>query len=896
MSRILPVLALAAIACLSGVDGQPLVATPTRAAAQAGALPGSARPWPPGVQAVAPDSPPRSPDEERDTFFLAPGYRVELVAAEPLVQDPIAIDWDPQGRVWVVEMPGYMADVASTEHEPLGRVVVLEDRDGDGRMDRRTVFAEGLVLARSVKVLAGGVLVAEPPDVWLMKDTNGDLRMDTKERVTDRFGRRDIDVQNNANSFDWSLDNRLRSAGQSGLHLQWKAGTLLAAPSPTRGQWGVSHDDAGRTYRNSNESALHVDMVAGEYFARHPALLRTRGSYERLSMPDNDLNAVWPVRPTPGLNRGYQAGVRRADGTLARYTAACSPLVYRGDRLPAEVYGNVFIADPAGNVVSRITLRDDGAGVRASKAYPDAEFLASTDERFRPVFLANAPDGTLTVVDMYRGLIEHRLSLTVYLKAYAEQHGLLAPRGLGRIWRVVHDTTVRDTAPVPADEAGLLAMLAHPNGWRRDTAQRLLVQRGESTAAPALERLARTAPDARTRVHALWTLDGLDAITTGHVQLALDDPSPDVRAAALRIAERWIDVPSHVLHALVIARTADPDARVRLQAAATLGTLADGDRKWDAAAALLQARGDDPVLVDVVLSGLRGAERPVFDRLVSAAAAGASPASTHPALTMLTATLLRTAREQDAQRVLGAIATEVDRTPALAAALMHGAEIGILGAPVPGQLPALPPPPGATCPTCPGGRLSEGGAYAYAWPASRPAPAAPPLRLARAPEPFIALATRDSVIGKQAATVLTRVSWPGKPGDVAAPPPLTTEEQARFDAGRVLFQALCQACHQADGRGQPGRAASLVGSPIAQHADAAVPARVLLHGKEGQTGLMPALGAAMTDAQIAQVLTYVRREWGQEGSPVTPTLIGRVRATTKARRTPWTDAELAKVR
>src|SRR5918993_746417 len=309
------------------------------------------RPWPPGVQAVPDSSPALTPAQQLSSFHLAPGYRIELVASEPLVQDPVALDWDADGRVWVVEMPGFMPDIAATgEHDPVGRIVVLEDTDGDGRMDRRTVFADGLVLARSVKVLSAGVLVAEPPNVWLMRDTDGDRRMDTRTRVTDQFGRRDIDVENNANGFDWGLDNRIRTAGQSRLHFQWEAGAIVAAPSPIRGQWGTTHDDVGRTFRNTNESALHVDLVAGEYFARHPQLLRTRGSDERLAMPDNDLNAVWPVRPTPGVNRGYQAGVRRGNGTLARHTSVCTPLVYRGDRLPADVQGNVFVADPAANL------------------------------------------------------------------------------------------------------------------------------------------------------------------------------------------------------------------------------------------------------------------------------------------------------------------------------------------------------------------------------------------------------------------------------------------------------------------------------------------------------------------------------------------------------------------
>lgn len=227
---------------------------------------------------------------------------------------------------------------------------------------------------------------------------------------------------------------------------------------------------------------------------------------------------------------------------------------------------------------------------------------------------------------------------------------------------------------------------------------------------------------------------------------------------------------------------------------------------------------------------------------------------------------------------------------------MHGAEIGILGAPVPGQQPPLPPPAGVTCPTCPGGRQSAEGAYAFDWPAAansytRPGSSAPPLRLLRSPDAFVALAATDTPIGKQAAAVLTRVTWPGKPGDEAAPAPLTAAEQHRFDEGRGIYEAMCQACHQSDGRGQPGRAASLVGSPLAL-AVPDVPVRILLNGKEGATGLMPSLGAAMTDLQVASVLTYVRREWGHGASPVDPGLVARERASTRGRTRPWTDAEL----
>src|SRR5204863_2577312 len=169
--------------------------------------------------------------------------------------------------------------------------------------------------------------------------------------------------------------------------------------------------------------------------------------YERLADDSPDLNVVWPVRPTPATNRAYQFGILRADGSLARYTAVCAPVVYRGDRLPADLYGNVFVAEPAANLVSRIVLNDDGTTIKAKKAYERSEFLAATDERFRPVYLSNAPDGTLYLVDMYRGIIQHRGFITEYLRDHILSRSLEQTIGHGRIWRVVHETTTRGPNP-----------------------------------------------------------------------------------------------------------------------------------------------------------------------------------------------------------------------------------------------------------------------------------------------------------------------------------------------------------------------------------------------------------------------------------------------------------------
>jgi glucose/arabinose dehydrogenase len=576
------------------------------------------RPWPPGLQKIPEGSPALSPEEALKTFYMPPGYRVELVASEPLIQEPVAMDWDTEGRLWAVEMPGFMANITgSNEHDPIGRVVVLEDTNDDGRMDKRTVFADGLVLARSLKILDRGVLVGEPPNVWLMRDTNGDLRMDTKELVTNQYGRFDGDPQNNANGFYWGLDNRMYTAGQSDIQLRLKDGVFEIQKTLQRGEWGVSQDDGGRTYRNTNESALHVDLVPTSYYARNPNLVRTRGSYERLADDNSELNTVWPVRPNPGTNRAYQTGIDREDGSLARFTSVCAPLVYRGDRLPPELYGNVFVAEPAANLVSRLVLTDDGTALRARKAYDRGEFLASTDERFRPVYLSNAPDGALYIADMYRGIIEHRISITMYLRDQIVARKLEQPTGFGRIYRVVHDTTRRDTTRTlgHASPAELVETLSHPNGWRRDTAQRLLVERGAKAVVPALVSLAERAKDPRTRLHALWTLDGIDAIQPATVMKALEDESRDVRISAIRIAERWMGEANHPIQAAVLKRMDDSDRAVHQQLAASLGALPSGPREA-AAVALLERYANDPVVMDAALSGLRGSEDAVLERLM----------------------------------------------------------------------------------------------------------------------------------------------------------------------------------------------------------------------------------------------------------------------------------------
>jgi mono/diheme cytochrome c family protein/glucose/arabinose dehydrogenase len=864
---------------------------------------GPAGAWPPPLQPSRPDSGPLAPADSMKTFFMAPGYRVELVASEPLIQDPIVIDWDPEGRLWAVEMPGYMHDIrASDEHDPTGRIVVLEDTDDDGKMDKRTVFADGLILPRALKVLDLGVLVGEPPNIWLMRDTNGDLKVDTKESVTDQYGRREAQVEHNANSLTWALDNWMYTS-EVNMFLRLRRGKIETRRTLARGQWGASQDDGGRIFRNTNESVLYVDLVPTQYYARNPSMLRTRGSYESLLGDDREVNVVWPVHPTPGVNRGYQNGVLRADKSLATYTSVSAPLVYRGDRLPQETYGNVFVVEPAANVVSRIIVEDDGNGLYARRAYDKGEFLAATDERFRPVYLSNAPDGTLYIVDMYRGIIQHRDYVTEYLRDQILARKLEQPTGLGRIYRVVHDTTRRGPKPAlsRATPAELVAALSHPNGWWRDTAQRLLVERGDASAVPALSALAQSAPDPRARLHALWTLDGLDSVTPQMIMRAFEDRSRDVRVAGVRLAERALLTPNPALQQALIRQIEDQDWAVRNQLTATIGELAD-DIRVPALALMLARRGDEPVVVDAAVSSAASVETALIERLFETPV---PPTILEGAVTMLAATVTRAAKREGVSQIF-AWANDEARPAWQRAAVLRGAEVAVLGARMPGapepavtgRAAAAPAP----CPTCPGARTGPGGAPAFprggGAPAAPAAPAAtgrgnaaPALRLDAAPAALVGLAAKGGELGPRATALLARIDWPGKAGGAQAAAPLTADQQQRLAAGEEVYKNLCQACHQENGRGLERLGANLVGSALVT-GSADIGIRILLNGKEGPVGLMPPLGASLNDEQIAGALTYIRRQWGHTAAPVDPARVKELRTQTAGRTRPWTDAEL----
>jgi mono/diheme cytochrome c family protein/glucose/arabinose dehydrogenase len=838
--------------------------------------------WPPAKKQME-KSVALSADEEIQTFSMPPGFHVELVASDPMIESPILMDFDPEGRLWVVEMLTFLPDTSGRDsREPLNRVSVLEDTNGDGKMDKKTVFADKLAQARALKVLDRGVLIGEPPNVWLMKDIDGDLKADTKELVVDTYGNPNAGIEHNANSLFWAMDNVIYSS-EHVWDLRLRNGKLESLPALSRGQWLVSQDDAGRIYRNVNDSPLFVDYTPSRYFLRNPNSARTRGLYELLIEQTDAI--VYPVRNNRGVNRGYRDPFFRADDSSIVIQGAGTPTIYRGDMYPKELHGNAFITDSPTNLVHRFVLTNDGSGrLTAKNGYAQGEFLASSDERFRPVSLFDGPDGNMYVVDMYRGVVQAGGIWSAYLTDYIKAHEMELPVGKGRIWRVVYgnpstgsgQAARRPAAPAlsKATPQQLVQTLSNPKGWWRDTAQRLLVERGDTSVAPALKTLAASAPDWRTRLHALWTLEGLDAIDVASIRKALADPNNDVRASAIRLSERWLDR-DQALRATVIALITDTNWNVRRQVAVSIGEMPVADR-LDPATALLTRDGADPIIVDAAVSSLKGSESDVLTRVMQARTA-APPTE---AVAMLAAAVAKSGDVAAVQRAIDVIA-DAAQPEWQRKALLQGLDAGLpargaggggrggRGGGGGGGLPGL---------STPGGRVAVTPGRGVSLPGE--------------PTGLTALADGNDAVALLAKNVSAKLDWPGRPAPVVTAPPLTAEQQKRFDAGADIYKNICLGCHQEDGRGKDKLGANLVDSAFVNAADPSASIRILVGGKEGPIGLMPPLGPSLSDEQIAAALTYVRRSWGHTAAAVDPLNVMEVRGLSKGRTKPWTDQEL----
>lgn len=532
-----------------------------------------------------PPAPPLPPAEAIETFKLQPGFRIEIVAAEPMVVNPVVLQFDPDGRAWVVEMRGFMPTAEGRgEETPVGQVSILEDTDGDGRMDKKTVFLSGLVLPRALLLVKGGVLLSEPPALWFYPERES--RPGSRVLVADDFALEgdpklgpSMNLEHAGNSLVRNIDNWIYSLYHNYRYRQigdhW-----VREPMPRRAQWGLSQDDFGRLFYTSNSDQLRGDLVPSHYFGSQSGKRHLPGLGFQVAKDQT----VWPIRVNPGVNRGYEPDVLRPDGTLAKFTAACGTCIYRGDLFGPNCHGNAFVCEPAANLVRRNILSENDGFITASNACGQAEFLASTDEIFRPVNLATGPDGALYVVDMYHGIIEHRVYLTSYLRAQAEERGLDKVTNYGRIWRVVPEGGKPGPKPSlsRASPEELVRGLSHRNGWWRDTAQRLLVERNDASTVPALEHLAAKAALPVTRLHALWSLEGMGRLSPAVISAALDDEHPKIRAAAIRLSETLLNSGGSsndcsALRRKLLSLATDMAPDVQIQLALSLGLLASDE-------------------------------------------------------------------------------------------------------------------------------------------------------------------------------------------------------------------------------------------------------------------------------------------------------------------------------
>lgn len=575
------------------------------------------------LAAAAPPQDPAVPDPETIRAALAPaeGFEVSLIAAEPEIVDPIAMAFDEKGRLWVVEMPGY-PNGGLAEHPPRvpGRIKILADFR-EGRYRKATVFATGLDFPTSVLPYRRGAIVAAAPDLLYLEDADGDGRADDRRVLYTGFGRKNIQAL--VNGLLWGLDNWVYGLGAgNGGEIRCPDRPELApvslggrafrfrpdepgrfeAESGLGGQYGLAEDDSGRRFTCANPAHLKEIVLPDRYLARAPYLAAPPAVVD---IPEHGAAArLYRISPFEGW-RVERTRRRAGSAEAPRFsktelvpggyvTSASGLTVYRADLFPAAYRGNIFVCDPANNVVHRDVLIPEGVRHRARRAAEETEreFLSSRDVWFRPVFLALGPEGALYVADFTREVIETPLSLPDDLKASLN----LESRGAGRIWRIAPKGAAADLSPRldAASDEDLARALAHPNAWRRLTAQRLLVQDRRRGAVPHVRALLG-APEPLARLHALWTLDGLGALEAPDVERALKDTQPRVREHAVRLSE------GRLKEAAPLAPLAeDPDPRVRCQLAFTLGQ--DRLPGWKEPLTRLLERETDPYLRAAALS------------------------------------------------------------------------------------------------------------------------------------------------------------------------------------------------------------------------------------------------------------------------------------------------------
>ena len=800
---------------------------------------------PPEVMNMA--SPVLSPAQALESFVVQEGFHVELVASEPMIQDPVAAVFGPDGSLWVVEMQSFMPDVdGNNELQPISRIVQLKDTNNDGIMDESIVFMEGLVLPRSIALTHEGLLLIAPPNLLYCRDTDGDGKVDDVQTLAGGFGGLDS-IEHAGNGLIYGLDNTFHNS-QHGFSFKFDGESLTSIPVPAHGQWGTTQDDYGRQYYSPNSYPVLIDDVPKQY-ARQRGESRTLDGVYRGITTDK---RVWPVHPTPGVNRGYQKGRLNEEYKLTRFDAACGPAVYRDTLFGKDFEGDVFVCETVGNLVSRFNIEDNGNGsLSAVPAYSQEEFLASTDERFRPVNLLNGPDGALYIVDMYRGIAQHRMFVTSFLRKQIKARGLESPLGLGRIWRVVPDDSLPNaTSDLTVMESEVLVNeLIDRNGTIRDMAQRLLVESKDESVVPMLEELAKNANLDRDRIKALWTLQGMGFLKKGLVHASLDDSHPMVRTNAIRLAEFWMNDNDVFNKVKILAE--DKNFYVRRQVALSAG-LRQGPQ---AIFFLLGQLGnnDNAKFRSAAIASIMGREHEALDLISLNSVLKKDSVLNRKTLASITKQILSEKSEQ-ANTILLEFATKQ--------AVHHPWQSQVV-------IDAI---------------ISKQKDTQF--------------RLSRKPSRYKGLFTSDSnALYDSSVQLNTLLWWEGREGVQEFIPKRVNRSVAKLITRGKKVYNVCKICHQVDGMGLPPTYPSLVDSPFVLDDETLI--KIMLHGLTGPITMHGQLfddtmppAPIRNDYDLAAVITYVRQAWGNNSDAITPEDVKAMRKRFSDRTSMWTAEEL----
>ncbi len=577
---------------------------------------------------------PLSPEESMKKLNVAPGFKVSLFASEPHVFDPVSLEFDEEGNAYVIEMPDYPYEVEPGKGH--GRIRILKDTDSDGKIDQSIIFAENVTEATSMLPWKGGLIVTAAPNIIYLKDTNGDGKSDIREVLFSGFFQNNSEAQ--VTSLKLGIDNWIyaNNRGQSGKVVFSK--TPDARPVEVKGadfrfrldrdvfeletgpgQFGQTINDWGHRFFSENSIHLQQAVIPWRYTHRHAFMPSSKFNvtitdHEEIMFQEIS-PAYWRSERSARRNRVFkEANLNRIEWEKGRFSGASGGTIYNGDALPKEFYGNVFTADVSGSLIHRDVLSQSETNpvmlAKRTDSEKNREFIYSTDTWFRPVTFSVGPDGYLYILDYYRQHIETPVSIPDDLKAEMD---FMAGSDMGRIYRLLPENASYQGVKVELKQATglqLVDYLSHKNGWYRSTAQRLLLERQDKTVVPAVTSLFSTSPDPRTRLHALYVLEGLNALDEKIVKQSLLDSESGVRENGIMLAERY---PKMVK--LLIPMLNDPSKRVSLQAALSLGQF-EGKSVVAALAEVISKYGQNDWFRSAVLSSEAGSSVEILNSLI----------------------------------------------------------------------------------------------------------------------------------------------------------------------------------------------------------------------------------------------------------------------------------------